>query len=390
MSKNTNFLAHDNRYKAAGRVVLALTRTVFKWKFGFSYDKMPEIDGPCIYLANHTTDFDFLFISHMIGKHSYIVGTENILRNKLLGKFLLFFFYPIFIVKGKLSLKVVADMTKVLKAGSDVMLFPEGNRCFNGVTEAIPPATAKLIKAVNCNVVLLRIEGGYFTQPRFSRSLRKGKVHVSLSNIIKRDQVKSTSVEDLTKLINDGLYEDAYARQEAERIKYSGKALASGLETTIYACPHCRQIGKLKSYDNVLKCECGYSLSYDEYGDLSDTAGKKTTIKELVKFQEELLREEMVKETHLMFCDTIDVMSIDDHKVVNTISGVIEAYPDRLEFKGNDDIVVDFSHIEGVAIYKRNVITVNLLSGKQYEIRGNDSFNGLKYINYYKEKEGKR
>lgn len=135
-------------------------------------------------------------------------------------------------------------------------IFAEGDRTFNGVTGPFFTATAKLVRMTGAQLVTFRLEGGYFSSPRWSDTLRKGKFYGHEVNRYSPETLKAMSTEEIDACIARDLHEDAYARQRQSPVRYRGKRLAESLETALYFCPRCGGLGTLKSEGNPAHCTC--------------------------------------------------------------------------------------------------------------------------------------
>ena len=78
--------------------------------------------------------------------------------------------------------------------------------------------------------------------------------------------LKQMSEAEILSLLARDLHENAYETQAREPIPFRGKALAETLETALYLCPQCHRIDSLHSRENRFFCDCGLSLTLDEYG----------------------------------------------------------------------------------------------------------------------------
>lgn len=354
-----------------------LITPLIRRKFNYTYDPIPESAAPYFLLCNHNIDYDPILLGLASPSHTYFVATENVLRKGLVSRLLMRYLKPIIHTKGKAGLQSSMEILRQLKAGHNVALFPEGNRSFNGVTGPILPATGKLAKRSGASLITYRIEGGYLTQPRWSRSLRRGKVCGKLVHIYTPEELKSMTDADIITAIERDLHEDAYETQSHERVTFRGHDLAAGLEAALFTCPKCGKIGALYSHGDTISCSCGFSAVYDVYGDLTDTDGIKRTVTAWDAWQRQqlsALRDTAGTDTP-MFSDFVTVRQIQDHVVQKTFSADLTAYRDHFTL---GDTVILPGEIEGAAIFSRNTLTAHV--DAQYEIRGTEDFCALKYL----------
>ncbi|MCQ2535816.1 MAG: 1-acyl-sn-glycerol-3-phosphate acyltransferase [Lachnospiraceae bacterium] len=390
----TDSLKHDKRYRRFVKAAVPIIEGIYTRKLNLTYDPLPKIDGPCLYMANHTTDMDPEIVFFPIREHAYCVAAENILRSGFWGKVLTYFVNPIYINKNAMDYRAITDVLKVIKAGKKVILFPEGNRSFDGLTAPVGESTAKLVQKAKCDLILLRIEGGFFTQPRFAKGLRKGKMHISFAEHLTSEDVRELDTSELTSLINEKLYENAYERQKEWKVDYKGKNLAEYMESTLFLCPSCRKFGKLYSKGDVLSCECGYSLMFTKRGEILDPRHKSHTLYEFTEFQKEELKRRMEDSSTLLFEDKVSLFAVKNHKRKAKSDIIIKTYTDRVVYSDILDMQkekeLNLKDVLSISIFNRNKLSLNMVSGEIYELRGEDSFNALKYsyyLDYMKEGE---
>ena len=158
------------------------------------------------------------------------------------SKVLRYAFEPIANRKGTADTVTGMKTIRALREGKNVCLFPEGQKSFDGRTGQINIATGKLVKASKASLITYKLEGGYFTTPRWGYGIRKGKMYGSIVNIYTKEDLDKLSPEEITDLIKKDLWEDAYQRQSENPIAYKGKNLAKGLEHAFCICPKCKKI----------------------------------------------------------------------------------------------------------------------------------------------------
>jgi hypothetical protein len=122
------------------------------------------------------------------------------------------------------------------------------------------PAIAALAKKLKLPIALLRIEGGYGAQPRWSDGIRRGRMQSYVSQVIEPEEVDSLSKEALMEKIRQGLFVDEGVADGRFR---SGKR-AEFIERALYVCPHCG-LSELESQGNTFRCKkCGRQATYGE------------------------------------------------------------------------------------------------------------------------------
>ena len=373
------------RHRWTYHTLLPFVKVFLKWKFNYEYDDIRKIEGPYLLVANHNMELDPAVVGSAVGHHAYFVASEHVLRKGIGTWLLMTFFKPIIHMKGKQGVTTVKNMLKTLKDGHCVCIFPEGNRSFNGLTCDMEAAIGKVAKKAKAKLITYRVEGGYLTQPRWSVSLRKGKLKGRLIHVYTSEKLQEMTDEQINQAIVTDLFEDAYATQKRERIAFKGNNLALGLESSIFACPSCGKIGKLHSEGNRFYCECGFDSVYDVYGELKDQQGNKYTVTDLDVNQKEILKKKLQTcgEEQILFEDYIEVHYINEkHELVSKNSCVLKAYRNHVKC---GDARLDFKNLEGMAIYSRNALIIHQKNQPGHlELKSdNIGFNALKYLYLY-------
>jgi len=213
----------------------------FLWlKFGYRFQTARHLPGTYIVLANHTTDYDPVFVAASFPEQMYFVGSEHIARWKRFYKTLNYVFAPIMRPKGSLAGSTVMDILRKVRSGANVCVFAEGVRSWDGVSSPIMPSTGSLIKSAKCGLVTYKIVGGYFTSPMWSGSnTRRGYTYGAPVRVYEKEELAKMTVDEINQLIVTDLYEDAYARQLEQPRRYKGKGLAERMENLVFICPAC-------------------------------------------------------------------------------------------------------------------------------------------------------
>ncbi len=272
-------------HKAVYAVVRPLAHVFFKLKFGYTYEKAKDLPDNYIVLANHTTDFDPLLVALGFPGHMYFVASEHVARWGFASRLLMTFLDPILRYKGSVAASTVKEILRRLRSGSNVALFAEGSRSWDGRTGPILPSTGKLVKKAKCGMVTFKLTGGYFTSPRWSEGgTRKGPFHGAPVRVYTAEELAAMTDKEVYDAICRDLYEDAYARQLADPQPYRGKFPAQRMENLLFLCPRCGAEGTIHSHGDTVECAaCGHSFRYDRYGMLSGT--DFTTVAELAHWQ---------------------------------------------------------------------------------------------------------
>ena len=254
------------RQKRAYRFLFPLAKAAMGLLLNYRATPAPKTEGPCLILSNHATDYDPILVGLSFPQHMYYVAGENVMRMGFLSKIVNRYASVIQRLKGTTDAEAALQILRTLKKGRNVCMFAEGSRTFTGATLPIAPATAKLVKLSRSTLITYKLTGGYLTSPRWSTHRRKGRMTGAVVGVYPPEALKQMSEADILSLLARDLHENAYETQAKEPISFRGKALAETLETALYLCPQCHRIDSLHSRENRFFCDCGLSLTLDEYG----------------------------------------------------------------------------------------------------------------------------
>lgn len=212
-----------HRHRAVYRFCKATLGGIIQNIYGFHPEKAQLGKGPYLITANHNGDLDPALVAMSFPDHMYFVASEHIFRKGFASWLLKYLFAPISRVKGMTDATAALNIIRAIKKNTNVFLFAEGNRSYNGVTGPIFPATGKLAKATGASLVTYRMEGGYLTTPRWSHGTRKGHMRGYVVNIYTPEQLKQMTPEEVNDRIREDIMEDAFDRQRTMPYRYKGK-----------------------------------------------------------------------------------------------------------------------------------------------------------------------
>lgn len=355
-----------------------------KWQLRYQRRLAGDMETPYIVLANHTTNYDPIMVSASFPQQMYFVASEHIYRWGFASKLLEWCFAPIARAKGSTDARTVLEVLRCIHAGSNVCVFAEGNRTFNGVTCEILPSTGKLVKASGAMLVTYKIEGGYFAYPRWGKTLRRGRTRGYVVGKYPAAQLRQMSAEEVNALIERDLYEDAYARQREDPVRFRGKRLAEGLETALYLCPLCGRIGTMHGDGDQLRCGCGLSVRYTELGEIKGDGVPFSTITEWDVWQSD----QMAK---LAETAGEDPLCMDENQKLFGVNAATESrllttdtlflYHDRLACGTYSFPIRDISNM---AIYGQMTLVFTTADGAYYEIVSEKQRSATKYFSLYR------
>ena len=370
------------RYKLIYKVLGSLAPLILR-RYGFKTERISKKDEPYIVIANHLTEVDMLMVAGAFSEHMYYVAGEHLLRTKA-GPRMKWGQDPIFTYKGSASIDTMREVIRRIKAGHNVMIFPEGSRSFNGETMKIDSSMAKLVRTAGCALATYHIEGGYFVAPRWAYTTRTGPMKGDIVNIYSSEDIRNMSVTELTDCINRDLYENAYETQRKNMYAYRGERLAEGLENYLVKCSCCGAFDTMVTEDDSFRCtECGQSGRYTEKGFLEGEGLRFDSVYDWGVWSErETVRhiEAFEGEEHV-FCDTEVVLYevLPDHSRTDLLSGDLKGYKDMFVI-GTEEF--RFEDIRGMDMLYFGKTLVFTYKKRHLAITG-EHYHAIKYQKLY-------
>lgn len=368
------FYAMIKRHVRFYKGFLPPVRLFLQLKFKYIYKVKKDLPENYIVIANHTTDFDPLFVGVGLRRPMYFVGSEHIARWGWIYKFLKYGFDPILRSKGTVATSTVLDILRRLRKGDNICLFAEGVRSWDGISCPIHPSTAQLVKKAKCSLITYKLTGGYFASPMWSGfNTRRGEVHGDIVNIYSPEALAEMSVDEIHKAIEGDLYEDAYERQLSEPKQYKGRKLAENLETYMFICPHCNGRDTFESKKNTVCCKaCGSTFTYGKDGFLHDFKFK--TVRDYAKWQKDQVK--LDAENSDVYTSPFGALTtVEDHVPVEVSSGEMSLSREALTC---GDVSIPLNSITEFAMHGRRSL-VFTADNKYYELKLPKTANAIKY-----------
>ena len=343
-------LEHHRFHVLVWHFLRLLLRSWMRRKFRYAFAPV-DTAGPCLVVANHVTDWDPLLVGCAFPRQMYFVASEHIFRWGFRSRLIRWLLNPIPRLKGCTATDTAFAILRRLKHGASVCLFAEGNRCWDGLTEPIHATTGRLVRASGATLVTFRLEGGYLTSPRWAgKNLRRGQMQGRVAGVYAPAELRVMPPEEITRLIERDLREDAWARQREEPVAYRGENLAEHLERLLCLCPACRRVGKLHSAGDYVRCDCGLTARYTEYGYFDGDALPYDNLLDWTRWQDTELcalfdahaRGPFLTDTNITLSEILP-----GHEKQDFGTGTLSLYHDRLTW---DNMVLPFPAVTGVSL----------------------------------------
>lgn len=218
-----------------------------------------KIVGPALVLANHLSFWDFSLVCQALAKNRLtVISNRYYFREKQL-KTLLTHLKAIPKTILHADFETVKKTFQAIQEKRVVLMFPEGRLSTDGTNLPVASGTGALIKKLNVPLVFVELSGGYLAQPKWAKTLRRGKVEVDVRKMVKPEEYAALSPEALETFVAENIRHDEYEFAARRGLRYRGKDFARGLEGILYWCPSCGREHVLATEGDAIFCrECGF------------------------------------------------------------------------------------------------------------------------------------
>ncbi len=221
---------------------------------------------PYIFISNHASRLDYIFtgVPLLPQKLNYVAGYNEFHRSHLAGVFKLLKVIP----KKNFTPDAYAikEITRVIKSGGRIVIFPEGMSSISGANQPVALGTGKFIKHFKLPVYYSVIKGGYLTSPKYNLNDRCGKIEVEINKMFEPEDLDNLSPEQIEDEINQKIYHDDYEWNLEKQYKFNiGDNGIEHLEDLLFWCPKCNKKHTMSTSGNTITCSaCGNSATMDE------------------------------------------------------------------------------------------------------------------------------
>ncbi len=255
---------HSRKIKKPNLIynVLATVWRLFVYpKYNANYTVKCDIEDEdqFIMVSNHASRLDYIFtgIPVLPKRMNFVAGYNEFHRSHLSGVFKILQVIPKrnFIPDNY----TIREVSRIIKDGGNVMLFPEGMSSISGANQPVAIGTGKLLKHFKIPVYYTVIKGGYLTCPKYNLNDRPGRIEIVVDKLFSKEELEELSPEEIEDKVNEAIYHDDYAWNKIHKYSYDiGENGAEHLEDLLFWCPKCKNMHVMKTEGNKIFCtECG-------------------------------------------------------------------------------------------------------------------------------------
>jgi len=135
--------------------------------YGFRVDggrRIPRT-GPVLLIANHQSYLDIIPLGLAARRRIYFLAKKPLFRSKILA-WIMRFFDTVAIDNEGMSRAGLQGILEHLQRGQVVLIFPEGERCWDGKLGELRPGVTLVVRKAKAPVVPMGLAGAFEAWPR--------------------------------------------------------------------------------------------------------------------------------------------------------------------------------------------------------------------------------
>ncbi len=272
---------------------------------------MEGLKPPYMLLSNHMyfIDFELCAMGTFPHRVNNVVSIDGYYRRPWLMELI----GAICTRKFTMDLHLIKSISRVLKRGDILAMYPEARYTPIGTLAYLPESLGKLVKKNKVPVVAVVHRGNHLLTPFWNyRKPRKVPLHMTMTKILTPEQIEAMSVDEINDALRKALSYDEYNYQKENGILITEPHRAEGLHKVLYQCPHCLKESQMASKGTELFCTaCGKRWNLNEDGSLSALNGETefSHIPDWFEWERLQVRKQIEEGTY-SFEDEVEVYSL--------------------------------------------------------------------------------
>lgn len=258
---------------------LKLKRWISEYNIACNFHDCPP-DEPFVLVGNHAHRLDPYFAGAFSGARviHYMANIDGVGKLQQRLAHLVAAYSK---KKGMPDLQAVRHTFALVKAGSSVGIFPEGDRSWDGETAAIHPSTAALIRKLRVPIWVAHFRGHYLSWPRWADYPARGSLIIDFS-VIPVETSQAMTAAELQEELSRRLYQNDVKDEQLQQTEFVCDNRAAGIQRVVWLCPVCRahdSMQTLSSGDRFACGRCGHEWHID--GNLRITPSTGESLEDL-------------------------------------------------------------------------------------------------------------
>ncbi len=272
---------------------------------------MEGLKPPYMLLSNHMYFIDFMLCA--LGTFPHRVNNVVHIDGYYRRPWLMELIGAICTHKFTTDIHLVKSISKVLKRGDILCMYPEARYSPCGTLAYLPDSLGKLVRMNKVPVVVLVHHGNHLDSPFWNfRKKRKVPLHTTMTQILTPEQIETMSVDQINAAIGKAMSYDDYRYQKENGIRITEPYRAEGLHKVLYHCPACMTESKMASKGTEIFCtHCGKRWNLNEDGTLSALEGETefSHVPDWFNWERQQVQSQ-IERGEYTFSDDVDIYSL--------------------------------------------------------------------------------
>ena len=334
------------------------------WRFRVSgAEKLPKKE-PYLILANHSSMLDSFLLGTYLPRRITSMTSTSVFRVPFVGAYLKMIgcFPKMKYTKDRRSMEILQQN---FDAGFPILIFPEGNRSWDGRMGPISPAIGRLIKRMKCKVMYINLNTASFHQPRWATYPRWVPIEVNYDGPYEYSEEQS--IEEIWK---DVVEKTAVIPKLKRPAKTIGIRMAHGLPEYLWACPACFGLEALKvskKNGNIVACNhCSEEWELDVFNQMKGN-NETMTVREAFDKVTAYFGDKPIADTEQFSERTIALecqgsqlftFNSETNKMVEHALGSFVITPEGFEVQHQGEVLwrVDFPDLAAISVEMANLL----------------------------------
>ena len=325
-------------YRVAQGVCSVVAALCFRRKV--LHNEIRDAEGAYVVIANHQAVLDFVNLIVLTRRPMTFVISNSFFNSLPISGFLT----KLGVIPKQQFQTTVSDMKRmkaVVEAGEPLVIYPAGLMCEDGLSTPIPGATYKFLKWLGVDIYAAKVQGTYFSMPKWTSGLRPGRTYLDVYKLISAEELADMDIDTVRKKTDQALSYDAYRDQETLMARYYQCSDIRGLEQVLYVCPHCgsEHTMQIREKSTIFCTACGYAQKSDGYGFLHKVSQMGEQIRYVSDWSRwiysRLEKQILAGEIESLSCQTrIHMIDYKKHKFLEVGHGCITLNREHFRIRG--------------------------------------------------------
>ncbi|MGI9517739.1 MAG: lysophospholipid acyltransferase family protein [Pirellulaceae bacterium] len=183
---------------------------------GFGRENFPD-NGGALVCANHQSNLDPPLVGMLSNRRMNYLAKKSLFTKQPL-KWVIEHLDAIPIDRNGMGLGGIKETIRRLRRGEQVLIFPEGQRTFDGEMVPLMPGFCALARRTGVPLVPVGFDGAFQSWPRGTMIPKPSRIWMVVGKPITEEDYQSITDEELQQLLDDRI-RDCFEQARAHRLR---------------------------------------------------------------------------------------------------------------------------------------------------------------------------